>query len=495
MLKKLFSESVIYGGTTILVRLINYLLVPLHTGILSAESYGIVSILYAYAIILNVIYTYGMETAFFRFASKENEESKKTIFNNAQTIIIITSIVFSGGIILFADPISVFLGYPGSKIYTIWFAIILGSDSITSIAFVWLRQNHKAKKFSIIKIANVLIVISLNLFFFLLCPFILKQDASFFKPFIEKIYDPDMGLGYAFLANTIASILTIPMLWSVYAQWKPKVDYKKIKEMLRYGMPLLIAGLAFSINEVADRHFLKIWLPGGFYENINTEQAIGIYSGCYKLTIIISIIIQGYRYAADPFFFSKQKQVESSKLLEKSIHYFILICGFTYILTIANLDWLSLFLRREIYKTGLSIVPILLIANIFLGIYFNLSFSYKLTDKTYLGAVISTLGAIITIAANYILIPLYGFIGSAISTLGCYFFMALTSYLVSRKLLSFKINLNKSLLYLLVMVFIGYGMFQYASHSIEALIVKNTIALLIISITFFIERKSLKEVF
>lgn len=432
MLKRLASDTAIYGLSSILGRLVNYLLVPLHTGLFNPDGYGIVSILYGWAAVLNIIYTYGMETAYFRHVGKK-EVDERQLFNAGFSSLLLTAVIFSGVLIGNSEGIASFLGYTNSDKYVVWFALLIAADNIAVLPFARLRHQHKALRFASIRLINIGLNVVLNVFFLVICPAIMQGDyLSGLKPLVEQFYDPELGLGYAFLANLLASLALLPMLLPTYLNFRPTIHWPLLKSMYKYGYPLIFSGLFYTINEVLDRELIEHWLPSGFYEGVNSTGAVGIYSACYKLSIFISLAVQSYKYAAEPFFFSQKEK--SPELLAKSMTYFVLILLLMFLGVSLNVGWIGhILIRQEAYWIGLGVVPILLMANLFLGIYQNLAFWYKLTDKTYYGAIISGGGALITLGANYLLIPYLGYFGSAITTFLCYFSMTAVSYFLGRK--------------------------------------------------------------
>jgi O-antigen/teichoic acid export membrane protein len=308
------------------------------------------------------------------------------------------------------------------------------------------------------------------------------------------VYSPEIGLGYAFLSNLIANTLFIPLLIKEFLQWRPKMDWKLYKEMLLYSFPILLGGIAYTINETMDRLLLKYWLPTNFYEGMSNLDAVGIYSGCYKLSIFISLAIQGYRYAAEPFFFNKSQDKNSPQIFALTTHYFIIICCLMMVAVCANLHWLSeLFLRNEAYKNGLIIVPFLLMANIMLGIYFNLSVWYKTTDKTIYGAYISGVGALITILLNFILIPIIGYLGSAITTFICYTAMTIICYVLGQKYQTIPYKLNAALFYLSMTFIVSFILYKVSFQNfIIDFIWKNSIFIFSVITIFIFEKKKSK---
>lgn len=481
---------------------INYLLVPLHTTVFTdASSYGIVSDFYAWAALINVIYLYGMETAFFRFASDKNNDEKK-VFGQSLSMLLITTFLFSGSLLLFSQQIADALGYPNSSHYIVWFGLLFAVDAIAAIPFAKLRLENRPLVFAGIKLTNVVLNVGLNAFFFLLCPRVMSGELlPVLKPFVSLVYDPDLGLGYAFLSNLIANAFLLPMLWKQFAQFRPSWNKAILVPMLAYALPLVISGLSGAVNEVADRVLLLRWLPDGFYGSFNgqpidSQAAVGIYSACYKLSIFITLAVQGFKYAAEPFFFSNAENENRQKLFAAVMNYFILTCCLMTLFVLANVNWIAdLSLGEDVYLLGLAIVPILFAANIFLGIYYNLSVWFKLTNRTQWGGYIGIIGAVITILLNLLFIPVLGYFGSALATLACYASMALISYLIGQKYYPIPYQVGRGTIYLVVTFALAYGIFFIDMQStMVELLARNGLALLALAVVFWMERHRLMRI-
>ncbi len=452
-IKKLAGQTVVYGFSSIIGRFLNYLLVPLYTNLFLTSQYGIVTDLYAYAGFLFVLLTYGMETAYFRFSEKHQNPEK--VFTTAISPLLITTSVFLSIIILFAQPIADILRYPNHKEYVIWFALIISLDVLTTIPFAKLRRENKAVKFAVFKFINIGLNIGFNLFFLLLCPYLLKQNPD---SFVNIFYSENIGIGYIFISNLIASAVTLLLFIPDFFKIKYTFSKTVLKQLLIYGSPLLFAGLAGMINEVIDRILLKylIVVPEGI-SNVNTYifSQIGIYGANYKLSILITLFIQAFRYAAEPFFFSHAKHKNAKETYAEVMNYFI-IFGLVIFLGIMLYIDIAKYFINENYWSGLKIVPILLAANLFLGIVYNLSVWYKLTDKTKYGAYIAGIGAFITILLNFILIPKIGYMGSAWATFFCYFTMMTVSYFWGRKYYKIHYPLKKIFFYTIFTLFVFF---------------------------------------
>lgn len=425
-LKKLASQTAIYGLPTIVGRLLSYLLTPLYTYNFSAKEYGVNSSAYAYVSFLLVLLTYGMETALFRFS--QTEPNKQRVYTTALVSLFTTSLLFILIASTFSHSISESIKFTGHPEYIVWFSIILGADAFASIPFAKLREQGKAKRFAFIKATNIAVYIGLNLFFILFCKQVYESSSSPFKPFIDKIYNPNIGIGYIFISNLIASLFTLILLSPEILKVKVIFDSVIWKKMIIYAMPLLIAGLAGMVNETLDRILLSYMLPGK-----QAMTQIGIYSACYKVSIIMTIFTQTFRFAAEPFFFGRSKEQNSRKTMADIMKYFVIICSFIFLGTMMNIQWIQFFAGSSEFRSGIKIVPILLLANMFLGIFINQSIWYKLSGQTHFGALLTIFGAIITIALNIYWIPRIGYMGCAWTTFICYAAMMVASYFLGNK--------------------------------------------------------------
>ncbi len=420
--KKLASQTAYYGISSILGRMLNYALVPLHTRVLtSQQDYGIIGELYSYITFLNIIFLYGLETTFFRFATEN--KSDNSIYDKTFTSILFSSIIFTATIFLFASPINNFLSIGiTSNLYRIEylyiFALILAFDAIAAIPFAKIRLDNRPLKFASIKIANISINVLLNVFFLIVAPI-----------FNFAFYSANDAVLYILLSNLIASIATIFFLYQELIIIKIIWIWKEMKPLYIYAIPLMFAGLAGMTNETLDRILLKYFLPGTLEERLSQ---IGIYNAAYKLSIFMTLAVQAFRMAAEPYFFSINKNADSKLVYAKVMNYFVLACSLIFLGVSTHLNILA-YLLGENYRSGLAVVPILLMANLFLGVYMNLSIWYKLVDKTIYGLYITIIGAILTVGLNILWIPTLGYMGSAYATLICYFVMTVIAYLFGQK--------------------------------------------------------------
>lgn len=431
ILKKLAGQTVIYGLSSIIGRFLNYLLVPLHTtaSVFSPEQYGVITEMYAYVAFLIILLTYGMETAFFRFSSQPGA-NHAGVFKTALNSVTATTVVFIAVAIVFAQPIADWLRYSDRKEFVVWFAIIVGLDAVASLPLARLRAQNKAKTFALINVLNVLVNIGMNVLFLL---WVVPQGKAGGTDVLTRwLYIPEMGVGYVFIANLTASAVKFLVLLPVMLSVHGRFDRVLLREMLIYALPLLLAGLAGMINETIDRILLKrvLWDIRGEAE---TLRLVGIYGANYKLSIVISLMIQAFRYAAEPFFFNQQSNTDAPKLYAHVLNWFTLALTSTFLGVMLYIDVFKLFIRNPEYWIGLRAVPVLLLANIFLGIYYNQSVWYKLTGKTAYGAWLALGGAVITIAINVVLIPSLDYMASAWATFFCYGFMMVASYALGQR--------------------------------------------------------------
>jgi O-antigen/teichoic acid export membrane protein len=448
-LKRLAGQTAVYGLPSILGRILGYLLVPLYTRVFWPGDYGTVNVFYAYASFLMVILTYGMETAFFRF--NEAEENKEKVFSAGMISLVVSSLVFLFVTSVFAQPVARWIDYPDHKEYVIWFAWMLSLDALSAIPFARLRSQNKARRFATIKFINIFINIGLNLFFLLLCPYLVNhlKEGPVTK-ILHLVYRSDWRIEYIFISNLIASAATLILLIPQYSGLRWQIDKKLWRRMIIYAFPLLFAGMAGMVNETFDRLLLRYLLP----ENIASYQ-VGIYSACYKISILMTIFIQAYKYAAEPFFFAQAKEKDAKMVYAKIMDYFIITVSLIFLATMLYLnDFIMRVLVGKHYWEGKGVIPILMMANLFLGVYYNLSIWYKLTSKTLWGAWLSVIGAVITLSLNFWWIPLspdhliYGYLGSAWATFICYGAMMVLSYLIGQKYFPVPYNLMKFFGYL-----------------------------------------------
>jgi O-antigen/teichoic acid export membrane protein len=419
----------IYGLGTIVPRVLNYLLLtPFFTYIFYKSEYGVFSELYAFVAVLLVVLTYGMETTYFRFA--EAEKNKNKVFSTAFGSILFTSLLFVLLVYLFSGSISTLIRYPENTEYILWIAGIVAIDAIVSIPFAKLRQENKALKFALIKFSSVAINIGLNAAFFYE-----KWSAS-------DPHSVQVSIEYIFIANFISSAFTLIVLLPEIIKIKPLFSFSLLFRMFRYSLPLLVVGAAGIINEHGDKIILKYLIV----TSGDAMDQLGIYSANYRLAVLMTIFTQMFRYAAEPFFFAQEKEKNSKKTYADVMKYFTIFGLLIFLGVTLYIDVVKYFIGAP-FREGLDIVPLILLANLFLGIYFNLSIWYKLTNRTLYGAAIAIVGMIITLGLNIILVPEFGFRGAAWATFFCYLSMMIISFLWGRKFYKITYDLASIALY------------------------------------------------
>jgi O-antigen/teichoic acid export membrane protein len=458
-LKKLLGQTAIYGLSSIVGRLLNYLLVPLYTYTLPASEYGVVTELYAYVAVLFAFLTYGMETTFFRFS--ETEKNKAKVYSTSLISLLATSLFFIFIFEVFKTQLAQAIGFDQHLNYLVWFAFILFFDALSSIPFAGLRREGKALKFAGLKLMNIAINIGLNLFFVLYCTRVYAHpDDSQMYHFVNSFFKPDHLIAYIFLSNLVASGITLIFLLPTYKYLRSGFDFKLWKKMMHYTWPILVVSITGIIPVSLD----KILFPHLFSNAQEAMTNLGIYGANAKIAVIMVLFIQTFRYAADPFFFGEANNKDAKKTYALVMKWFVIAASFIFLGTLMFLDLIQYFIGAA-YRSGLGVVPILLMANLLLGVYYNLSFWYKLTDKTIYGAWFSFIGALIAIVANFILIPIYGIYGAAWSVFLAYFLPTLLSYFYSRKYYPIPYHIVKLILYPLFAVAI-YGLSNYLNLSI-----------------------------
>ena len=415
------SQTVWYGASSIAARFLNYLLTPYLTAKLSGAGYGEMSLVYAAIPFLNVIFTYGLETAYFRFSQKQ--EFKKDIYATCSISIFVSTILFS--VLLYASHTSFahLLKLDDHPEFITYSALIIAFDTLSTLPFARLRQLGKPRKFAFIRIISIVITIVLTWFFISVCP---SMAAKTPDGFIAKYYINNYGVGYVILANLIASFITLLLLSKELFSFKWHFNTAIWKAIMLYSLPLIIVGFGGVINETFDRIMLGWWAPVNSIAAAKTE--VGIYSACYKLSILISLFIQAFRFGAEPFFFKQSEGQNPQRVYARVMKFFVITITFMFLVVALYLDIWKYFISNRVFWAGLKVVPILLLANMFLGIYYNLSIWYKLTHKTISGAYITLIGAVITLIINYIFIPYYSYMACAWATFFCYGTMMVISY-------------------------------------------------------------------
>lgn len=484
-LKKLASQTAVYGLGSILPRVITFLYSFILTYLFKEPSeLSANTEFYAYMSFANILFTYGMETAFFNFSSRA--ENKTLVYSTALISLFISTSTLALIAVLSSGSIAAFIKEPDHANYVVWCVLIVATDALMAIPFARMRLNNQPGRFAGMKLLNVTAFILINIFYFNICkPAYFNEPES---PF-AKYYDPQVGVGYTFLSGLIANLVCMAFLAKDYIKVEYRFDKELWKQMFAYAWPLLILGFAGMINETFDRFILKYLLP----QDVARDQ-LGVYGACYRIAMLMTIFTTAFKYAAEPFFFNTAQSKESKKLNAVVMKYYILFCLFLFLGTMMNLPWLQKAVSEN-YRSGLDVVPILLLANLCVGIYWNLSIWFKLTGQTRFGAGITIIGAIITLIINYTFIPVYGYMACAWATLASYGAMMIISYFMGQKYYPVKYNLRS------IMVFTALALGFYFISTLYAdmeqtflkLIFNNILLLLYAWIFYKLEFDNLKK--
>ncbi len=490
-IKKLASETAIYGVSSILGRILNFALVPLYTNKFPTGEYGKVSVLFSAIAFLMVLFTYRMEVAYFRFGT-DKSLNRKDIFNTSLSSLIISTLIL-GILFLFLSPL--YAQAYSLEAYLTYIYICVGIivlDALSELPYAELRLAGRPIRFATVRLSNIFVNLGLNLFFILFCPWVLGNNQfSFLHPFINTIYSSEIGIGYIFISTFIASLVSFVLLSPTFKQYQFFFDYALWKKMMRYILPLVVVGFAYLINEMLDKLLLPLLHAEG--KDCGVE-AVGIYSANYKLAILISLFTQAFRYGAEPFFFRNKNDKNAKILYALVAKYFLVFTLIGFLVVTLYLDLFKYLIGKD-FREGLKIVPIVLVANVLAGLYYNFSVWYKLIDKTQWGAYISVGGALITIALNIWWIPILGYVGSAWATLICYAFMTGVCYLLGQKYYPIPYAIWRMSLYLIVAVGV-YLLSEWISPTgLMATLGVNTLLLLLyLSFIYTQEEKSLRAV-
>lgn len=437
--------------------------------------------MYVYVAFLLIVLTYGMETALFRF-SEDNPGKRDRVFSSALSSVVATSSVFILAVIVFRQGLAELMRYPENVEYIVVLGLIVGLDAIAAIPYAKLRSDNRPWRFAAVRLTGICINIGLVLLFLLLFPWLAENGPEAVRVMVNSVYDPGIGVGYVFIANLVATVVSLMMLSPVVIRTEWVFERLLWKKMLLYALPLLVAGMAGWVNEALDKLLLKYILP----EEIALEQ-VGIYGAVYKLSIMMTLFIQAFRFAAEPFFFSQAGRGDSRQLFAKVMNYFVITCLFIFLGIMLFMDIVKHFIGPGFHE-GLAVVPVLLLANMFLGIYWNLSIWYKLTAKTIYGAWFSVIGALITILLNIWWIPHFGYHGSAWATLVCYFSLAAISYFTGQKRYRIPYETGRIFLLIAVAIVIYLASGLYSSFPTLAQNLLNIVLLFVFGVScMFIE--------
>jgi len=484
-IKKLAKDTAIYGLPNIIVRFLNWTLVPMYTRVLdSTGEYGIVTNIYGWVALLMVILTYGMETGFFRFINKNDEQEPMRVYTSTLYSVVFTSSLFIICCLLFISPLSVALSYGTHPEFIGIMGCIIAIDAVCCIPFAFLRYQGKAIRFATLKLVFISLNIFLNYFFLIICP---KLNESF-PGLIGWFYRPDYGIGYIFIANAFTTVITLIMLIpDMLPAIRAKFDFGRLKKILSYSFPILILGIAGIFNQTAD----KILFPFLFDDKDYAAGQLGIYGACFKIAVVMIMGIQAFRYAYEPFVFAQHKSEDNRMAYVEAMRYFIIFALFIFLGVTFYMDILKYFVAPEYYP-GLSVVPIVMLGELFFGIYFNLSFWYKLTDRTMWGAFFSSLGCVVTVVIIVLLVPRFGFIACAWASFASNLLMMMLSYFVGQKKFPVSYDLRSALFYgLLAAGFYLAGLLPQIDAVVWRLLYRSVLIILFIWIIFIKEFKHL----
>ena len=484
-LQSLLKDTAIYGLSSIFGRFLNYLLVPLYTAKMSVESgnYGIVTNVYAWTAVLLVILTFGFETTFFRFASKENANVSK-VFSMSMEVIGALCSVFLLAIFCFMPTVAGALGYEAHPEFVGMMAVVVALDALQAIPFGLLRLQKRPMKFAALKLLNIFINIALNLFVFVALPYLHTRHPEIFG----RIYFPDNQAFYVFFINLVCTAGITFFLIPELRLFRPTLDKGLLKEMLKYSWPLLLLGIAGILNLNADKVIYTWLVPGE-----KGIQELSVYGASVKVAAIMAMLMQAFRYAYEPFVFSNSKQKDSKELYAKAMKYFIIMAMLAFLVVVFYMDILKYIINRN-YWEGLKVVPIVMAAEIFMGIYFNLSFWYKLNDETYWGAIFSFIGCALLFAVNIIFVPRYGYIACAWASFTGYFAAMLLSYIIGQKRNAINYDLKCILWYTLLFgVLYGASFMIPDSNTIVKMLCNTGLLSLFLLSVFGTIRKEIRQ--
>ena len=485
-MKSLAKDTAIYGLSSIIGRFFNWLLVPLHTYIFTNTiEYGKVSYIYGYTALFMVLLTYGMETGFFRFMNKQEENPGK-VYATSLISLATTSLLFILLCFSFINPVSSWMEYTQHKEHILMMAVVVALDAFMTIPFAYLRYQKRPVRFATLKIAFIVFNIFFNVLFLVICPWIYKNHPHWT---INNFYRPDIGIGYIFLANLLASFAVLLLLTPTTMKGlKLRFESALIIRMLKYSFPLLILGVAGVINQTV----AQLTYPFLFNNPDEAFSQLGIYNACLKITVIITMFTQAFRYAYEPFFFGKNKEGSSTKPYADAMKYFIIFALLVFLTVVFYLDIIKYVVSKN-YTAGAVIVPVAMLGELFFGVYFNLSVWYKLTDKTRYGAYFSIFGCFIQVGINLIFVPVFGYIASAWATLICNLIIVTISYFIGQKYYPIKYDLKNIFLYfVLVAIFYAAAMYPHINNEILRLAYRT---LFLIAFAAIIVRKEFPKVF
>lgn len=480
-LKKLFKQTAIYGLATVLPRMLSFLLVPIYTSVMPPGSYGEVTLIFSWFAIFNVFLAYGMETAFFRFY-KDSENKKKVVSTSLISLAASSFLFFLVGL-LFKESIANALNIELRFMNYVLGILVL--DALVIVPFAWLRANEKPTRYAIVKILNIGLNLGLNLFFLILLPNMVSENGT---GFFHSLYVEDFEISYILISNLIASSVTLLLMLRIYLSRPYEFDADLWKRMIAYAMPVMVAGIAFTINEVFDRYLLSELLPADI-----AKSEMGKYSACYKLALFMTLFATAFRMGIEPFFFSHSDTKNPQKAYAQITNYFVVLGSIILLGVVVFADVLKkLFVLDTSYWDAMPIVPVIVLASFFLGIYHNLSVWYKVTDRTKFGAYISMIGAVLTIVINVALIKHFSYMASAVATLVAYGTMMCLSFYFGRMYYPVPYNFRKIIFYLGISILFSIISFYIFDRN---LFVGIPLLLIFLGLVYKMESENLKKVF
>lgn len=422
-IKSLAKDTAIYGLSSIVGRFLNWMLVPLYTIMFPVEEYGVVTFMYSVVALVMVFLIYGLETGFFRFANHQRWKDPTEVYSTCLISLAVSSTAFVLLVLLFLEPVTLWMECDGHPSYVAIMAICVAVDAFLALPFSYLRYQKKAMRFAVIRLVNIGVNIGLNLFFILLCPWLLQHAQAT----VSWFYRPDFSIGYIFLANLIASLVNFIMMLPDLRGFRWRFNPTLWREIILYSLPLLVLGVAGIMNQTID----KIIYPKLITDYSEAMYGLGIYGANYKIAVILLVFLQAFRFAYEPFIFARNKEEGDGKkqAYRDAMKYFVIFALFIFLGVMFYLGVIKYFISPR-YFSGLDVVPIVMLAELFFGIFFNLSLWYKLTDKTMYGAWFSLLGLAVTVTLNIILVPHIKYMGCAIAALCSYATMMIVSYFV-----------------------------------------------------------------
>lgn len=448
-LKRFFKDTIIYGIAAVLPRVINFLLVRVHTDALPRANYAENTNFYIWVALFTVLLTFGMETAFFRFY--KSEKKKDALISTAFLSVLFAVLVFVGLAFFMAETFIQWFDFGNNPLQFKLFIAILAIDTVAMIPFAFLRASNRPINYAAIKLINVGVIVAINLLFLKFIPEYLGAEKSVL-PWLQSIFESTNLVNFIFIANLIGSLISLCLLLPYLLRFKRKFDGSLLRKMLSYGWPIAVAGVAYVINENLDKILIG---------KLIDKSSMGVYAACYKLAIFMNLYIMAFRLGAEPFFFNHADKKDAKVTYAQILNYFVIVGALVFLGIVVYIDLLKQIFINEKYWEAIVIVPIVLLANLLLGVYHNLAIWYKLTDKTRYAMIFSLIGAFLTIIINLIFIPIIGFVASAWATLVAYGSMMVLSYFIGRKHYAVPYNLKKSGSYLIASIVIAYISFVF----------------------------------